>query len=1067
MSNYANPLLFNAHALPVSIEEAHAQLGNHLRVNHHPLFGLPIAPFVVYRAEERNRKRFKIRQDALFLDRNNATIFPPFDVTPEAPVTIRLPSSDALRCIWARVRATKAQGEAEGLRCAAYVNAAAFGPALVGQRSNEPYAFSAPGLVEFKVTGKGTVFGIEWLDGADMPELDFRPWSIMNLPHKGGARYLNIVNPMSHVDARIVAQAPKRKPLQETINTPAPAAAALYSETEERSRIDSLALSVADDLDLLITDPTPPLQQIMQIPVEDQNGVKLATDPNDVSVAEMSRIDRFNQLQLDPGCASLIGYKTLDDSLVEVEDIIVVYRIAGFFRDFPQPAGDLGNNQVAFDSALASVPNSARSLDRDDVFKRFIALASPINGVNALPVAEQQLEAHNDYVMLETYAVADRDAPLDQVEAPLITGSEHKVWLPAVPPAARREVETGLANVRVAGLLAAGKRQPATGAGVYSRINKKNEGGFHLPMMLGLSSADGSTEPPDSPGVGFISDRQVNELSLNTFVAQQDRFGRWSQWASLRAPEGVRPKPPRPHIQGYYEQPPASDAATTGGTITVHVAVPDIESLAPGSLPLSHVRIFADDSVNPVQTFDINESTKTTFDDSTVPVAERRFVVVHEFTGPVLQLTEQRRMNLTAKWVDTAGQLSVLSEPHRLRMTDPRAPTQLVVPDHLLYSARPDITGLAWVEHRWTPQAGQSSYGIYYTDENRLLQHLREQGNLALANQIRASEDAAQRAGLLRDNQSLFPDSLYERLQDINVTFNSGEVGFRHGLSGSLRILSAYKIAAESDSGAKPVLTDLDMILYGVPNSDPPPRPTLDVRPTTAIKAIESTTGTPVPGTVVPAAELTISVVSGTTPGDTWRLRRTRSDNAAVQKMPIVDTGTLPVSDDETGKQIAMYTDTGPVVIARTAQLSFWTRYAWVAEVQGASESGSSVPGHWSKASDPVSLILIPETAPAPLQHTGFGGTRVVDGFREPVLNVKHPGSLASGASGYFSMRVARRLPGATLEIIDESDITELPLLAINGFVSEREVVPLGAEFILTIVDPIGRASEPTVVTLN
>ena len=138
---------------------------------------------------------------------------------------------------------------------------------------------------------------------------------------------------------------------------------------------------------------------------------------------------------------------------------------------------------------------------------------------------------------------------------------------------------------------------------------------------------------------------------------------------------------------------------------------------------------------------------------------------------------------------------------------------------------------LAWVEHRWTPQAGQSTFGIYYSDENRFRSHLEALGRDDLLAAIDGAEHAAARATVYRTNASLFTDHLFERLRDVDVTFNSGEVGFRHAVSGSLRVLNFYKVAAEAETGAKPDLADLEMLVFGVPNADPPARPIVEVRP--------------------------------------------------------------------------------------------------------------------------------------------------------------------------------------------------------------------------------------------
>ena len=44
-----SPTLFNGHGLAAAISEHHAQPGCHVRVNTHPLLGLPVAPFIIWR----------------------------------------------------------------------------------------------------------------------------------------------------------------------------------------------------------------------------------------------------------------------------------------------------------------------------------------------------------------------------------------------------------------------------------------------------------------------------------------------------------------------------------------------------------------------------------------------------------------------------------------------------------------------------------------------------------------------------------------------------------------------------------------------------------------------------------------------------------------------------------------------------------------------------------------------------------------------------------------------------------------------------------------------------------
>jgi hypothetical protein len=364
------------------------------------------------------------------------------------------------------------------------------------------------------------------------------------------------------------------------------------------------------------------------------------------------------------------------------------------------------------------------------------------------------------------------------------------------------------------------------------------------------------------------------------------------------------------------------------------------------------------------------------------------------------------------------------------------------------------------VEHRWTPPAEPPLYAVYYTDENRIRSHLETESETAVLEAIDAAPNAAARAGVLRANQGLLPDHLFERIDDVVQPFNSGQIGFRHGVSGSLRILSGYKIAAESPNGGKPDLRALDILFFGVPNSDPPPRPTLRIRP-----------GVPETGEPDYVAAIDIDLVAGVTEGQTWRLRRTRGAASPVTALPVVTTGVMGPKDAATGIQTARYRDAGPVQIAPTAQLQPWVRYAWVAEIQGAPESGSeatgrAVPGRWSQPSDPVYLTLVPSAPPEAPGFDRFNGSAAPGGLSNVLLRLTHPGPVDGASMGRFRLRVSRRLPGEAMVILSEEDLDPRPPLTAPGG-GEDEVVPFGAEYRVVLIDPVGRASAALAVTLS
>src|SRR6187549_1822664 len=103
MHPIVSPSLFGAHALPTTLAETHARAGNHVRVHHHPLLGLPVAPFVIERAVTTGTKGVKVRTSAFFYAADGSELLPPFTVGPGRPVTARIPRQGAEFCIWAQI----------------------------------------------------------------------------------------------------------------------------------------------------------------------------------------------------------------------------------------------------------------------------------------------------------------------------------------------------------------------------------------------------------------------------------------------------------------------------------------------------------------------------------------------------------------------------------------------------------------------------------------------------------------------------------------------------------------------------------------------------------------------------------------------------------------------------------------------------------------------------------------------------------------------------------------------------------------------------------------------------
>lgn len=1095
------PTLLNLAGLPGATSEPHIQPGNHLRVTHHPVLGLPVAPFILQRARLTDRlpDNFGPRRDIVFRDAQNRVLSLPITVQKGDEIRATIVQGASLSCIWVGMTSRSidlslrepipvprpisiplslprrpdldklpridprvlrnlltdrldpqrdAVSEAGDLRMRAYGPSVGQGPALVGERRVAPYTVGAPQIVELVVTGRGIITDMAWIAAQDVAEFNWETIDILNLPSKAGARYLSVTDARERSESKLRVQAPKRRPLQETLGAIVPGTAPNFTPTEESDRVHALADPLDGDLDVLINGPDLPLQAAEIITITDAVGNLLASGPGEDSSITILHLSRVLQATLDPGVAGWLGYKVLDQQLGAIEGLSL-YRVIGFFRN---PLAIGAQPEQLLGLPLNAIPQGDRQMTESAVFRTVIKLASHVLEIEGRQLLGE-LEAASDYMMMAAVAAVDGRAIPEPPSSPQMLTPEHISWLPAVPPAALREVECPVKGVLIGATLAAEREQPTTS---FASLNRKaGNGPWHIPLTLGLTTVnDGLLLIGQDGRQGFIADRSVGPDAARHHIAQQDRFGRWSGFAQRDAAPGPRPKPPRPVVQGSYRQPALADATTSGGTFLLRVLLPEVASLAPGSFPLSHVRLSfrhhnTDTPAVEAMLPNLDAGVATAIVIETPPVGEapHRAVPV-TLTGPILQPVERRRMVITTVWIDTAGQQSVVSESLRLLMTDPRPPAQIPIPDILLYSSRPDATGLAWVERYWpAPTTNPPNYAVYYTDEIRLLSWLTSEGRTTEATEIAALTNRAARAGRFRAIQSDFPDFLFERLPGAVDDSAAGSRRFRHALSGASRILNAYKIAVEAPaSGARPDLSGLDMVFYGIPNSDPPPRPRISVR---LVR--------PLAGEPELVAEVTVTQETGVTRGEMVRIYRTRGGLTDPLQAPLITTLPLPTPDEQTGRQVLIFRDVGAAQIAPSARLSAFTRYQWLAEVQGAPESGSTVPGLWSRPSDPIGLVAVPLTAPATPSFDGFGGTAVTGGTQDLTLAFSHSLDLRPTTSGSWRLEIMRAPPGEPWSLMSVNEIREIPILVPDP--SPDGFTTLATRFRVTLFDPLGRSA--------
>ena len=1070
MAVLVTPGLMNLQAQFIAPGDSHAKFGTHLRIGHHPLMGLPTLPFVIDRLDlpERGLKAQPVmREDAVFLNAAGQVLTPPFQLQPGEEITIRLPTGANILPLWAEILVDP--GELAP-RAQAWLRSVGHEDALLGSRSAPPYAFAGTGLVRLGIAseGGGWVSGIRWFNAQDLlSQHDWQSIEVVNLPHPGGMRYAALQGWEALCAARRDRQAPLRRPLQDTDGAPAPMVAPAFSMSEERQRVGSFMQELAPILDDLITQPLPQTAQVINRVMTKDDGSPVSEDGT--GTLKLQSLPLFLQAQLDPGVASYCGYKTLDQGAGKTPaHRFSFYRLWGVFPIPDRPMlMALDRSGSAFPTLVNGFLSANETMPRDAVERDWSHRVGAL--LEKLGISHSVKLPSGGYLGFTALAVADHAAPLDPVPAPLLTIPRHRHWLPASLDAPRRVTETGVNGLVGAAGLAATRRQPPSGPDYVAQNTELDRGTGRWRALivpsLPISDAVLPSDMPAQPHQGFLSDPATGPGPFRLYAAQMDPNGRFSPWASRLGAASPRPGPPRPTLQAAYTQPAISTGSHVG-QITATIPLPGPETLAPGGFPLSHAVLTARLDGAHFLTLETSVTAATQINAEPVPQPvpsgyqppTPQDGLRIRFEGPELVPLETRKMELTAIWVDAQSQMSEPSEPARLTLHDPYPPVPMPQPDILDYAARPDATGHAWVERRWSPAGGQVHYAVYYADENRLREYLRSASGAdaaALLAQLEGEADLAARAGLLRAAQALFPDYLFERLLDaVQPVPGSSDLEFRHALSGALRVLSAYKIVPESAATtARPDLTEVDTIFYAVPNSDPPAQP-----------VIRAAQVDPAPGEPDLVVELTVTLNPDPRPGQQVRLRRTRSGQPDALMNPIIGTAAFTASDG--GAQVAVFRDTGAALIAPQAQLQPFISYAYLAEAQGPPEPGSAasaggeVPGLWSTPSAAVTCSPVPSEAPSAPTLSDVSGTALAGGTEGLTLTFTTPVNLVPTSEGPWIIRAEECPPDGPARALMDGPAQAGTSFIITAF---GDVTPEGTVIKVRVIDPLGRASPPTV----
>lgn len=1044
---------FNAQAIDAA-GDPHLTPGVHLRLIPSQRLGLPVMPFFVYRLNLGPEGKLGFpRTDITWVDSRGRTLTPPFDVTPDNPVTGWLPPPSSGICCWIQVEAKPAGGigpvfpvprpprpplpprpspnparppfpTRRRLQVDAVLGTPR-GPAVVASATHPPYQLGASYIQRVLVTGRGRVRGAKWIDARRL-DRQREPWRILALPLPGGARYAGIPNAEEEAKLRIERGAPLRFGLHDAPTAPAPADAPPATPADELNRVLTLIPEVTACLKRLIDDLSDsPWRLVQAANVLDQRGAN-------VGRAQINCLGTVLHAALDPGGGRWLGFLEVDrDPPVNEQGHVVCYAIQGIWQLDREHLLEL----------IPSLPGTSLVKKPSDLIKR----------VPKLPWLEDipdRLEG--SFLDLWTVACATIGNPPARPQPPKLGEPENGPWMPITPPDAEREIVIPASGMPPGAVVALARKQNSTVVG----LNLRSDAGRALPLVPAVPDEATST------GTGEFADRKAPPEAVAYRAAQADWFGRWSGWTERGASAGVRPRPPRPTLNAFYVQPDVGDPMPLGplsGTIQVRVPVPAPDALPPGARLLASLELIVDGAV-----------TSVVLPTPASPPEE----LVTSVAGPAIERAGQRTVAILARWVDSAGVRSPDSEPVSLALFDPRPPEPVTVPNTLQYASRPDVAGNSRVELSWMTSPAQKRFRVFYADETRLVSRLekmvaRDEPGKARAQSIlsavAATTNAPDRAAVFVTNVDFFTRDMFEQLtgQPIASPGGSAPVRFEHAVSGSLRVLSFYRVVSVSEANVEGPFVTSPMTPVGVPNTGPPPQPFLNVEPLIDLAA-------PVPYRV----RLTVRVPRGLVPAIEYRLRRSTAATRDVLQMPVVGTGSVPLPATDAPQEVEII-DEGGSEFDPGGTLKPWTTYHWRVEVRGGPEPGGGPTGQWSLPSAPASTMLLPPAPPAPA--TDVAAARIGDAVE---IRWEHPDALLGGTLGGYHLDLYRQLPGEAERFLTSISADASP--AAGGrdpdrtgqfrFLDEPEPgadpVPPGTSYRVVVMDPIGRASPPSAVAI-
>ena len=902
-------------------DDPHLVDGIHYRLFPDPRLGLPMRPVRVWRTNLGPHARRAtgwlpdfppLRHEVTWTDARGQTVVAPFTVTPDNPVTGLLPTNGLTRAIWLRVEtASDADVRADIFRSTAR------GPRLLGARDTEPLSLGGSAIDGVIVSGSGVVRDLTWLDVWRLA-VSWDEMNVMALPRDNRPRYVDprtVDNRMQAIN-RVRRGAPPHVGLHDEPTAADPFSTSASDADDESAKLTALAPTVSDALDALLDDLTAPQHRLTRLEELSEGDSTVAPE------ATYLPIDLVHTAMLEPTLARWLGFMDVDVDFDPGPDDVVMYQLWSWW---------------AIDGAALSPAEIVSFLPA------VIGLVTDVNDDNE-PAGPTFDESPDRLPIFQLWvpAVAVGHVPPLRPATPVVgaelaptypaTSDGLGPWLPAVPPAARRQATVPVSGLVPAAGLAFATQQGNRIRGVNERVPVRRSAFEDRALRL-VPAVPARSAQPD---VGRLMHRDVPADGFSVRVAQCDVFGRWSEWSERDLAPKDRPPPPEPVFDMWYTiaDPDSGTPTPLWGALEARVQVPRVESLAPASRPLDRIRLTGTVGIAP---FTVEADVADAQDDELV-------VEIPRPAASLLPLGAVVEAVTTARWIDTAGIESVESSPRVTACADARGPLTVPEPPLLEWTARPDATGRARVKLTWAANGAQRRFRVYACDDQRIAHQVTalagdDSAYGALLADLEAASDPPSRAQALRDHHQLFDREWFQNLTDEPLEANGGPLAYQHELSGSLRALAVYKVVAETDAGATADFVATPPWVWAVPERSGPPQPLLEVLATDA--------GPPV--------TVTLRLTGRTDAATRFRLRRS-AVHSDPRRMPVAREGVIVLTAGEKYCDIA---DDGSYVHEPAHQLRAGRLYTWGVEVQSPDLPGSTRPGAWSRPSAAVSTKVV------------------------------------------------------------------------------------------------------------